>query len=122
MQTSPTAPEAGGPERQWLELFERYYEDDSVRTRIHGGEGLEVLSELGITVPEAVEVRFVENTDDVRHVIFPSDPNRFLTDEQLSNVAGGDCAGSVGSLGSLSSFPSCLSSMGSAGSVSSASI
>ena len=122
MQTSIPTLGAGDSDKHWLELFEHYYEDESLRARIHGGEASEVLSEHGITVPGTMEVQFVENTDDVTHVIFPSDPNQFLSDEQLSSVAGGDTAGTLGTAGSLSSFPSSVSSALSAGSVSSASM
>lgn len=122
METPSMALGTVSSQKQWSELFKRYYMDETLRARIRGGETSEVLSEHGITVPEQFEVRFVENTDDVTYVIFPSDPNRLLSDEQLSDVAGGDTAGSVGSAGSLSSFPSSVSTVGSAGSISSASI
>ena len=118
MQTSEA--EMGGTEEQWTELLERYHEDESLRTRIHDGDASEVLSDLGITMPDHMEVRIVADTDDVSHVIFPADPNKSLSDEQLTSVVGGETAGSLACVGSLSSFPSSVSSALSAGSVSSA--
>lgn len=35
------------------------------------------------------EVRLAMDTDEVRHVVFPPDPNSDLSDEQLRAVAGG---------------------------------
>ena len=122
MQTHPKMPETGGSADQWSELLERYHGDGALRARIHDGEASQVLSEFGISMPEHMETRIVENTDEVTHFILPPDPNRFLSDERLRHVAGGDCAGSLGTVGSWGSIPSCLSSVGSAGSISSASI
>lgn len=122
MPTQQTAPGAGATEEQWSELLDRFHEDESLRARVAGGETPEVLSEFGISIPERMEARIVENTDDVTHVVFPPDPNRALSDERLSGVAGGDCAGTLGTVGSWGSVPSCVSSAGSVGSISSASI
>ena len=55
---------------KWSELLDRFHEDESLRARIDGGETPEVLREFGIPIPEGVEARVVEDTDDVTHVIF----------------------------------------------------
>jgi hypothetical protein len=45
-----------------------------------------VLREAGLAVPAGQQVRVVENTDQVLHVVLPEKP-RDLSDEQLANVA-----------------------------------
>lgn len=106
---------------KWSELLDRFHEDESLRARIDGGETPEVLREFGIPIPEGVEARVVEDTDDVTHVIFPSDPNQLLSDENLTAIAGGETVSSAACAGTASSFISCLGCIGCAGSVGSAS-
>ena len=106
---------------QWSELLDRFHEDESLRARIDGGETPEVLREFGISIPEGMEARVVEDTDDVTHVIFPSDPNQLLSDENLTAVVGGETVSSAACAGTVGSFPSCVGSLGCAGSVGTAS-
>ena len=47
-----------------------------------------VLREAGIELPAGQQVRVVENTDQVVHLVLPQQP-RELSDEQLEQVAGG---------------------------------
>ena len=47
------------------------------------------LAEKGLFVPDGVNVRIVENTPEICHVTFPSDPNVMLPDEKLATVSGG---------------------------------
>ena len=47
------------------------------------------MRELGIEVPEGVEIRIVENTDTVQYVAIPANPPEELSEEMLSQVAGG---------------------------------
>jgi len=47
-----------------------------------------VLREAGIDVPAGQQVRVVENTDQVIHMVLPQKP-REMSDEQLDAVAGG---------------------------------
>ena len=49
-----------------------------------------VSEEYGIPVPEGLELRVVENTPGVIHIVLPSKPaGDLLTDEQLEAIAGG---------------------------------
>ena len=50
-----------------------------------------VLAEHGLDVPKGVRVKVVENSDDCVHITLPAPPARSLelSDEELSNAAGG---------------------------------
>jgi hypothetical protein len=54
-----------------------------------------VLEEQGIGVPAGKEVRAVENSDRVIHLVLPAKPTE-LTDEQLDEAAGGCCCATCG--------------------------
>ena len=51
-----------------------------------------VLAEHGIAVPDGIDVNVVENSDNTVHITMPQAPagDGELSDEELSNVAGGD--------------------------------
>ena len=53
---------------------------------------IEIHREEGIDVPEGVDVKFLENTEKVIHVVLPSPPplDGELSDTELQPVAGGD--------------------------------
>jgi len=52
------------------------------------------LGEQGIVVPAGTEVRVVEDTDRVHHLVLPPRPAEGeLSDEQLDQAAGGACVG-----------------------------
>ena len=52
-----------------------------------------VLAEHGIDVPANIDVNVVENSDNTVHITMPAAPAGAadLTDEELGNVAGGEC-------------------------------
>jgi hypothetical protein len=51
-----------------------------------------VLKEEGLEMPSGMEVRMVENTDKVLHLVLPAKPNGDeMSEEQLEHVAGGFC-------------------------------
>ena len=79
--------------------------DATLRTR--AAEGREILSERGYDVSNVDEVRIVENTDEVFHLVMPLDPNSSLMDEELDGVSGG--AQTVGTASRLGTIPSCIS-------------
>ena len=73
---------------------ERYRSDEAVRTRVAGGD----TSDLGFEVPDGVEVRISEQTDDTYYFVLPPEPGRALSDDDLDHVAGGtSCVTLVGS-------------------------
>jgi hypothetical protein len=55
-----------------------------------------VLREQGLEVPDDVEVRIVENTDDVVYFTLPSEPTEVLDDDALEAVAAGSTVGTGG--------------------------
>lgn len=88
-------------------LAERYRGDEALRERIEADGARGVLQEFGVAIPAGVEARVAENTEDVTHIVFPSDPNAALSDESLTSVTGG--SGSV----EASSFSTIISCAGS---------
>lgn len=64
------------------------------------------LREYGLELSPELEVRVVENTGEVAHVVMPPKPNTVLADHALVGVAGG--AGTQ--TGTVASFPSCRAS------------
>src|SRR5690606_1982699 len=63
--------------------------DEAIKTRLLR-EPAEVLEEYDIPLPEGVQVRLVENTDKVIHLVLPSEPpGKELTDAQLSQISAG---------------------------------
>lgn len=49
-----------------------------------------VLKEEGVVIPQSVEVRAVEDTETVIHIVIPSKPTAVeLSDDELASVAGG---------------------------------
>jgi hypothetical protein len=54
--------------------------------------------EFDIQIPEGIQIKVVEDTASVRHVILPARPSaQELSDEQLQQVAGGGCTACGGS-------------------------
>jgi len=52
----------------------------------------EALGQLGVQVPEEVEVKVVEELARVVYLVLPVNPEeQLLVDEQLDSVAGGGC-------------------------------
>lgn len=67
----------------------------------------EALRDYGLELSPELEVRVVENTGEVAHVVMPPNPNTVLADHALAGVAGG-----VGTAagGTMATFPSCRAS------------
>ena len=71
------------------ELISRAWSDEAFKARLLADTMAE-LKANGITVPEGVTVKAVENTDKVFHLFIPPKPvARELSDEDLDKVAGG---------------------------------
>jgi len=51
-----------------------------------------VLKEEGLSVPEGMTVKAVENTDKIFHMVIPTCPQGQLTEEQLDAVSAGGLA------------------------------
>ena len=104
-----------------------YRDDPEFRAQIES-EPRAALAGVGIDfqdsgVDAGLEVQVYANTEDVFHMVMPLNPNTPLSDEAMTDMAGGSTASSAGSAGSgstVSTPASSLSSAGTAGSAGSA--
>ena len=76
-------------------VFAACWKDEALKARFQS-DPKAVLAEHGIAVPANINVNVVENTDNTVHITMPQAPAGAgeLSDEELSNVAGGiscDC-------------------------------
>jgi hypothetical protein len=71
------------------QLIAKAWMDEGFKKRLLA-EPAAVLKEEGLEMPPGMEVRMVENTDKVLHLVLPVKPaSDELSDELLENVAGG---------------------------------
>ena len=77
---------------QLAALFAACWKDEALKARFMA-DPKAVLAEHGIAVPDGINVNVVENTDNTVHITMPAAPagTGELSDEELSNVAGGLC-------------------------------
>ena len=73
--------------RKWGQIVARAWREPAYKQRLMADPAA-VLREEGLAVPAGQQVRLVENTDQVLHLVLPQKP-RDLSDEQLDHVAGG---------------------------------
>ena len=78
------------------ELFATCWKDEALKQRFMR-DPKAVLDEYGMNVPDGIAVNVVENTDNTVHITIPAPPSGHLdlSDEELSNAAGGKGAGSM---------------------------
>lgn len=79
--------------RKMGQIIAKAWSDDSFRQKLLK-DATAVLKAEEVEVPEGVEIRAVENTDNVSYLVIPQQPACVpLSDAQLANVAGGcnDC-------------------------------
>jgi hypothetical protein len=51
----------------------------------------QALSQLGVSVPEKIDIKVVEEPAKVLYLVLPVNPESELTDGSLDSVAGGEC-------------------------------
>ena len=75
-------------------LFAACCKDEALKARFMA-EPKVVLKEHGLDVPDGIDVKVVENADDCVHITLPAPPagHGNLSDEELSNAAGGTWTG-----------------------------
>ena len=100
--------------KQYGQVVARAWADDEFKARFLADPAA-VLQEEGIDMPEGVELRAVENTDKVAYLSLPLQPSDELSDEQLSQMAGGSTASTASTTGTLSSFCLTIYTIGSVG-------
>ena len=69
------------------QIIARARMDDAFKKRLLA-EPTAVLKEAGVEIPEGVEIRILENTDKVIHLVWPDDSAQ-LSGDQLDKAAGG---------------------------------
>ena len=75
---------------QLAELFAACWKDEALKQRFMD-DPKTVLAEYGMDVPDGMTVNVVENADNTVHITMPAPPSghQDLSDEELSNAAGG---------------------------------
>ena len=77
---------------QLVSLFAACWKDEALKARFMA-DPKAVLAEYDMTVPDGMDVKVVENADNCVHITMPAPPDgrMELSDEELSNAAGGRC-------------------------------
>ena len=72
------------------ELIAACWRDEAIKARFIS-EPKNIMKEHGMDVPDGIEINVVENADDCVHITLPAPPagHMNLSDEELSNAAGG---------------------------------
>ena len=78
---------------QLADLFAACWKDEALKQRFMA-DPKAVLAEYGMDVPDGIDVNIVENTDNTVHITMPAPPSggMDLSDDELSNAAGGTAA------------------------------
>jgi len=80
-------------ELKWELLVADAWADPALKKRLLENPTA-VLKERGISVPEGVQVKVLEDSEKVEHFILPTRPvESELSEEELESVAGGHCRG-----------------------------
>ena len=118
---TPTPEDARIGQMRMQTFAEQYRCDEGLRARCGSGELAEVVTEFGVANPSpGTELRLVEDTDSILHVVLPPDPNLSLSDDMLTGVSGGaagppvTCAASASTVGTV---PSTVFSVGTASTI-----
>ena len=76
---------------QLAELFAACWKDEALKARFMA-DPKAVLAERGIDMPDNIDVKVVENSDNTVHITMPKAPDghEALSMEELSKAAGGD--------------------------------
>jgi len=74
---------------QWGQIVARAWQDDGFKKRLIGNPSA-VFKEQGLELPAGVQLRLVENTDQVLYLTLPAKPREGqLSDAELAGIAGG---------------------------------
>ncbi len=75
-------------QEKYGKFMSRVQGDPELRARVFAAP-TDVLKEQGLDIPREVEIRVVEDSAEVWHVILPPSPNAALADASMEAVAGG---------------------------------
>ena len=81
--------------RKINKVIAKAWQDEVFRKRLEADPAASLKAE-GVDIPPGVEMRVVADTDRVRYLRLPLRPStQELSDEQLTQVVGGTCAGTA---------------------------
>ena len=73
----------------WAQIAAKAWADETFKNRLLSNPSA-VFQEVGLEVPQGVQVRVVENTDQILHLTLPAKPSTDeLSEDELKSVAGG---------------------------------
>ena len=75
--------------KQLQQVIAKCWEDSEFKAQLKNNPQ-ETLTQEGVSVPEGKEIKVMENTDDTIYLVIPEKPDQ-ISDEDLSNTAGGIC-------------------------------
>lgn len=75
-------------QKAYGKLVAKAWSDDDFKAKLLA-DPMAVFKENELMIPEGIEIRMVENTGKVAHLILPPEPSDELTDEQLDCAVGG---------------------------------
>ena len=75
-------------QKAYGKLVAKAWSDDDFKAQLLS-DPMTVFKENDLIIPEGIEVRMVENTENIRYFILPPEPSEELTDEELDGAAGG---------------------------------
>jgi hypothetical protein len=73
---------------QWSQVVAKAWTDASFKKKLLSDPAA-ALKASGVDVPRGLQVKVVENTDQVLHLVLPVKPNGELDEAELEKVAGG---------------------------------
>ena len=80
------------PKDQLAQMFAACWKDEALKARFVN-DPKTVLAEYGLEIPDGIDVKVVENTEECVYITLPArhDSADTLSDEELLDVAGGGC-------------------------------
>src|SRR5262245_37238721 len=74
--------------KAWSQIVAKAWADQAFRKRLLA-DPAGVLKEHGMQVPPGVQVRVVENTESIQHLVLPKQQSEELSEAELEQVAAG---------------------------------
>ena len=87
-------PQQNDATRAFQKVVAKAWADPAFKARLTA-DPKSVLTEHGVSIPESMDVRVVENSDSVVHFTLPAKPSGDLSDEQLDQAAGGSATNGI---------------------------
>jgi hypothetical protein len=75
-------------EKQRAEIIARAWEDPEYKAKLLSNPK-EALADMGVTVPDGVDLKVLETTPEQTYFVLPAEPSGDLSNAELEMVAGG---------------------------------